>query len=193
LLTAIKKINSTTTCYLIKPDGTLTNDSLSTAEVLVNKHFPGNSCNPYNKPINNPIILEEVKWINPTLIKQSFSTFKPNKASGPDELKPILLHNLPPPPLSSKELNLFSLHALTLVIPPHTGIPQKQFLYPNLGKNTTGTLALIDQSLSHPSYSKPLKNLCCGKQSKPVLLTSLCIKTNMPSVRATHVTLLLAE
>jgi hypothetical protein len=80
------KINSTTTCFLKKPGGTWTENSHSA--------LPWNTYNPYNKPTNIPI-LKEVKQINPTLFKQAFFSFKPNKASGEDELKPIVLYDLP--------------------------------------------------------------------------------------------------
>ena len=87
---------------LRKPDNTLSEPGADTIEQLTNTHFPaahpGITTIPYNS--SNKITTQELEgryndWINPDRVKRSLRMFKPNKAAGPDGLKPLVFKYLP--------------------------------------------------------------------------------------------------
>ena len=80
-----------------RPDGTTTNNTKSTLETLADEHFPGNSTQGIIPPLSQHTQLHNIPWVTDTLIAQAIHSFVKDKAAGPDDFKPILLQNLPPP------------------------------------------------------------------------------------------------
>jgi hypothetical protein len=82
--------------------GIETSSADGVTRVLLNQHFPG-SINP--KPSPNPhhsikskvidLDARELQFINKTKLIEAFSLFGKHKSAGPDNLKPIVLQNLP--------------------------------------------------------------------------------------------------
>ena len=50
---------------------------------------------PPNLEEGPPRPIDSLDWITDMRVKKAIDQFKPNKAAGPDELKPIVLKNLP--------------------------------------------------------------------------------------------------
>lgn len=86
-------------------------------ESLLSTHFPGSrTTTPNAGAVTDPEVLtatvfidalsDEYPWLDPPLVKRAFRSFKPMKAPGPDELRPVQLHNLPWP-LVCRISNLF--------------------------------------------------------------------------------------
>ena len=90
-----KKTNSISIGHVKKPDGSLTTSTKDTLTVLTDEHFPANTTNPPTIPSSPLIPMQNIPWITDSLIHQAFHSFGKDKAAGPDELKPILLQNLP--------------------------------------------------------------------------------------------------
>jgi ribonuclease HI len=80
-----------------KPDGLMTTSVEEMADVLFDTHFPNsskfepNSIEMGEKTIYAP----HYHWINTTKFQKAVSLFKNDKAAGPDQIKPIVLKNLP--------------------------------------------------------------------------------------------------
>ena len=87
---------------LLKDDNTLTEPGADTIKRLMEAHFPaavdGVAPSTYsNTKINTTDIQQKYsKWINPELVSKALRRFKPNKAPGPDGLKPIVFRHFPP-------------------------------------------------------------------------------------------------
>ena len=85
-----------------RPDGTMTQPGMETITALTNVHFPAaqpGTTNP-NLTSANKITSEDLKdkyndWITPELVRKAMRLFKPNKAAGPDGLKPVVFKYLP--------------------------------------------------------------------------------------------------
>jgi hypothetical protein len=82
--------------------GIETSSADGVARVLLNKHFPGSidpkpSPNPHHSIKSQVIDLDaqELQFINKTKLIEAFSLFGKHKSAGPDNLKPIVLQNLP--------------------------------------------------------------------------------------------------
>ena len=90
------KTSSRTTAYIRQPDGNISQDSKASAITLLNEHFPGNTTQPGPRPDLRPQLITTPTWINPKLIREAFFSFKKDKTAGPDDLKPVVLQNLPP-------------------------------------------------------------------------------------------------
>ena len=80
-----------------KSDNTLTTSANETLEVMMDKHF---KCDPIldslfcaiNNSQHNPTTLELIKKIyTPERLERAVMSFDPNKAAGPDSLKPIII------------------------------------------------------------------------------------------------------
>ena len=86
---------------LKKADGSLTEPGTDTIHELTRAHFPAASSGKHSAPLNssNKIQTNDLdqryEWITPSLVRRSMSLFKPNKAAGPDELKPLVFKHLP--------------------------------------------------------------------------------------------------
>jgi hypothetical protein len=79
-----------------KADGTLTESEDEMAKTLLEKHFPGRKTTPDRDNLQTKIVYAPSHpWITLTTFKQATTVFKDNKAAGPDEIKPIVLKNLP--------------------------------------------------------------------------------------------------
>ena len=87
---------------LRRPDDTLTQPGVETMAELARAHFPA------AQPGSTPLRLDSTQkfttaelrerydaWINPNLVRKSMRLFKPNKAAGPDGLKPVIFKYLP--------------------------------------------------------------------------------------------------
>ena len=87
---------------LIKPDSTLTEPGTETITMLTDAHFPAAQLGTVpiqhdnNLRLSTEQIMEAHDWIDEDLVRQSLRQFKPNKAPGPDGLKPIIFRYLPP-------------------------------------------------------------------------------------------------
>ena len=89
---------------LIKlPDGTLTESTQESYQVLMDEHFPG--CEQVNLQADmggdesqpdQPQLIDSIPWIDESLVVRSISIFDDYKSPGPDGLKPIVLKHLPP-------------------------------------------------------------------------------------------------
>jgi hypothetical protein len=77
------------------PDGTLTESTDEVANLLLDTHFPNNKTQEIIVPNTNQTFAPHHDWINIKTIKQAILNFKNDKAAGPDQLKPIVLKNLP--------------------------------------------------------------------------------------------------
>ena len=86
---------------LLKPDNTLTEPGIDTIRRLTTTHFPAATEGAQDMPhtnalkINTETIEESHEWIDPDLVRKALCQFKPNKAPGPDGLKPIVFKYLP--------------------------------------------------------------------------------------------------
>ena len=86
---------------LLKEDGTLTETGTETINRLTQTHFPAAQPGtaPFQHDNTNTIDTETLQdlhdWIDADLVRKSMKKFKPNKAPGPDGLKPIIFRYLP--------------------------------------------------------------------------------------------------
>ena len=86
---------------LLKQDGTLTEPGAETIQMLTDTHFPAaqQGSAPYLHDPGNQVIVDDLEeehvWIDDGLIRKAMKQFKPNKAPGPDGLKPIVFRYLP--------------------------------------------------------------------------------------------------
>ena len=87
---------------LVKPDESLTEPGAETIRMLTDTHFPAahEGIDEIVHTNANKIDTEKVRdahdWITEDLVRKSLLQFKPNKAPGPDGLKPIVFKYLPP-------------------------------------------------------------------------------------------------
>ena len=86
---------------LLKDDNSLTSPGAETIRRLTDVHFraaqEGTAVIPHDTSIkkDTSLIQEEHAWIDDDLVRRSLKQFKPNKAPGPDKLKPIVFKYLP--------------------------------------------------------------------------------------------------
>ena len=86
---------------LMKPDNTLTDPGIETINMLTETHFPAAQpgideiVHDNTIRIDTDTILDAHDWIDSDLVRQAMKQFKPNKAAGPDGLKPIIFKYLP--------------------------------------------------------------------------------------------------
>lgn len=83
-------------------DGTLTAPGLETIKALTDTHFPAaqEGTTPTQHDNQHKVLTEFAQqsckdWITPALVRKALLKFKPNKAAGPDGLKPIAFRHLP--------------------------------------------------------------------------------------------------
>ena len=101
-------------------------------------HFPGCKVNDHPAPPANlsKLLVEEnreVAFITEERVRWSINSFKPNKAPGPDGIKPLVLRNLGPKLL--KRLTTFYRASVTLGQLP-TGMCQSKVIFiPKAGKD----------------------------------------------------------
>ena len=86
---------------LLKPDGSLTSPGAETIRHLTGTHFPAaqEGTVPYHHDNSIQIPTREIEesheWIDSDLVRKAMLQFKPNKAPGPDGLKPVIFKYLP--------------------------------------------------------------------------------------------------
>ena len=86
---------------LIKQDGSLTEPGAETIQMLTGAHFPAAQLGTvlYKHDTNNTILATDLddqhEWIDPDLVRKAMTQFKPNKAPGPDGLRPLIFKYLP--------------------------------------------------------------------------------------------------
>ena len=86
---------------LLKEDRTLTEPGKETIRKLTDTHFPAahEGTTPFQHDNNNKINTAHLEtlhdWIDADLIRKAMKQFKPNKAPGPDGLKPLIFQYLP--------------------------------------------------------------------------------------------------
>ena len=86
---------------LLNDDNSLTEPGAETIRKLTDTHFPAatDGVDPIyhdnSKKLQTAEIRESHDWIDEGLVRKAMRQFKPNKAAGPDELKPIVFKYLP--------------------------------------------------------------------------------------------------
>ena len=149
------KTNTNSIGYLKLPDGSTTTTVGASLEALVDQHFPDNSTQGPSPPLPfaplRPLL--DLPWINEKLITQAIHSFKHNKAAGPDDFKPILLHNLPP--IITSRLKTLYTACITLEFTPTKWKTSKTIFIPKNGR---------------PNYQDP-------RSFRPISLTSFFFKT----------------
>ena len=86
---------------LLKPDNTLTEPGTETIQVLTDAHFPAATAgitemtHSNAHKISTSVIEDSHDWIDVDLVRKALLQFKPNKAAGPDNLKPLVFKYLP--------------------------------------------------------------------------------------------------
>ena len=80
---------------LKKPDGTYTQDTKESIQLLVNNNFP-DSREGWDEPeTERPFVRKDFEWLTMERLKRAINKLDPHKACGPDEIKPVVLQNLP--------------------------------------------------------------------------------------------------
>ena len=86
---------------LLKDDGSLTEPGAETITKLTDAHFPaatqGTDPVPHDNTlsIKTSVVEESHEWIDSDMVRKSMRQFKPDKAPGPDGLKPLIFRYLP--------------------------------------------------------------------------------------------------
>lgn len=79
-----------------KPNGMMTASVSEMANTLLDQHFPGSTTDiPESIAPTKVVVAPSFDWINPKRFRKAVEGFKNDKAAGPDEIKPIILKNLP--------------------------------------------------------------------------------------------------
>ena len=144
---------------LLKPDNTLTTPGVETISRLTDTHFPAAQpgTTPFqhdnSKSIKTSDLDDLHEWIDPDLIRKSMRMFKPNKAPGPDGLKPIVFKYLPTNALEA--LSLIYKACISLCHTPKLWRQTKVIFLPKPGKT---------------SYDIP-------KSYRPISLSNFLLKT----------------
>ena len=126
---------------LRKPDLSLTDPGADTIQMLTGAHFPDAlpGTTPFKHSASNKIDREELEsryndWISPALVRASMRLFKPNKAAGPDELKPIVFKYLPDNAINT--LTIIYKACIALAHTPQRWRETKVIFLPKPGKDT---------------------------------------------------------
>ena len=144
---------------LLKTDGSLTEPGVETIRKLTDTHFPAaqEGTVPYEHDPNNQRSTQEIKdshdWIDVDSVRKAMKLFKPNKAAGPDGLKPIIFKYLPRNALEA--LTLIYKACITLGHTPKAWRETKVVFLPKPGKD---------------SYNIP-------KAYRPISLSNFLLKT----------------
>ena len=144
---------------LVKADGTLTEPGVETIAMLTDAHFPaaqqGSIPMSYNteQTYSRTEIEDAHDWIDVDLVRKAMKQFKPNKAAGPDGLKPIIFKYLPENALTT--LTFIYKACISLCHTPKLWRETKVIFLPKPGKT---------------SYSIP-------KSYRPISLSNFLLKT----------------
>ena len=144
---------------LQKADGTLTDPGRETIQMLTDTHFPAavEGTTPYKHDPTHTALTKDIEmeheWIDIDLVRKAMRQFKPNKAPGPDNLKPLVFKYLPQ---NALEVITFIYQAcVTLGHTPKAWRETKVIFLPKPGK---------------PSYGIP-------KAYRPISLSNFLLKT----------------
>ena len=86
---------------LKRTDGSMASTPEESLEILTNATFPGSvtvNLNEEQNSANSPLTKfkpQTAEWRTVERLKRAMGEFSPMKASGPDNIRPIVLHNLP--------------------------------------------------------------------------------------------------
>jgi hypothetical protein len=126
------------------------------AAALLDTHLPGSTPTLNQGTLIPPMTVDlehkDLEFINVTRLTEAIGLFGPQKTAGPDELKPIVLQNLPPSTLH----NLCTLYKVSIAIGyvPKRWTQSKVIFIPKIGK---------------PDHSDP-------KAYRPISLCSFLLK-----------------
>lgn len=123
-------------------------------ELLMNEHF-GETKPTTSKPLDKlkMVDVKDIPWITPELVLKAISGFSPDKAPGADDIKPIILQNLPESAI--KYLTKLYQATITLEYTPQQWRESRVIFIPKAGK---------------PNYNTP-------KSFRPITLLSFVFKT----------------
>ena len=144
---------------LLRPDSSLTDPGLETIKMLTDTHFPAaiEGTTPIVHDNTNRISTEQIQnshdWIDEGLVYKAMKRFKPNKAPGPDGLKPIVFQHLPSNAI--EVITLIYKACISLCHTPRVWRETKVIFLPKPGK---------------PSYDIP-------KSYRPISLSNFLLKT----------------
>ncbi len=149
---------------LLKEDGNYTNSKKETIQALLSTHFPGSTPADdeamhhdatigFEDDIDGKVKLNRIQWINEARVRRAIASFSDFKASGPDEIKPIMLKKLPDKAIEL--LNAIYTACVQLSYTPKVWTESRTVFIPKPGKD---------------DYSIP-------KAFRPISLTSFCFKT----------------
>ena len=125
---------------LLNDDNTLTEPGSETIRKLTDTHFPAaqEGTVPFQHDNSNQIETEHLltlhEWIDPDLIRKAMKQFKPNKAAGPDGLKPIVFRYLPTNAL--EVLSIIYKACISLCHTPKAWRETKVIFLPKPGKDS---------------------------------------------------------
>ena len=126
---------------LRKQDNSLTDPRTDTIKILTDTHFPAAQAGktPFRHTADKKISTEELEgkyndWITPGLVRSSLKLFKPNKAAGPDELKPLVFKYLPDNAINT--LTLIYKACIALAHTPQVWRETKVIFLPKPGKDS---------------------------------------------------------
>ena len=125
---------------LLKPDNTLTEPGTETIQRLTDTHFPAAQpgITPYKHDPSHLVNTEDLEdlheWIDVDVIRKAMRQFKPNKAPGPDGLKPIVFKYLPQNAL--EVLSVIYKACISLCHTPKVWRETKVIFLPKPGKTT---------------------------------------------------------
>jgi ribonuclease HI/retron-type reverse transcriptase len=148
---------------LLRNNGSFTSSKEETIDLLLSTHFPGSIPKPddgldhyFNDIIDEGVGLQAVtplKWIDATKVRRAIASFSDFKAHGPDEIKPVILKNLPDQEID--RLVAIYTASIRLAYVPTTWTQSRTVFIPKPGRD---------------DYSIP-------KSFRPISLTSFCFKT----------------
>ena len=125
---------------LLKDDNTLTEPGCETIRKLTDTHFPAaqEGTVPFHHDNSKSIAVEHLltlhDWIDSDLIRSAMKKFKPNKAAGPDGLKPIVFKYLPTSALEI--LSIIYKACISLCHTPKVWRETKVIFLPKPGKDS---------------------------------------------------------
>jgi hypothetical protein len=148
---------------LLRNNGSFTSSKEETIDLLLSTHFPGSIPKPddgldhyFNDIIDEGAGLQAVsplKWIDANKVRRAIASFSDFKAHGPDEIKPVILKNLPDQEID--RLVAIYTASIRLAYVPSTWTQSRTVFIPKPGRD---------------DYSIP-------KSFRPISLTSFCFKT----------------
>ena len=125
---------------LRKQNGTFAEPGSETIKILTDTHFPaaqeGSADMTHSNAhkIDMEVIREAHPWITEELVRKSLLQFKPNKAPGPDCLKPLVFRYLPPNAIEI--LTIIYKGCISLCHTPKAWRETKVIFLPKPGKST---------------------------------------------------------